>query len=180
MADAAAGRPAGAPRLPPERQPKVGAGGAIPSDAAGMPDTIEYDASHQRLRIGTGVVEPVSAAVWHYEVSGKQVLTQWFSYRRKTRERPIIGDRRPPSPLGEIQPDTWLSEYTTDLLDLINVLGLLVEVEPAQAGLLQRICVGPLLDANELRVKGLFKDSSGPRLTAAATSSNHDLFPETP
>jgi hypothetical protein len=33
------------------------------------------------------------------------VLTQWFSYRKKNRERAIIGDRRPPSKLGDIQPD---------------------------------------------------------------------------
>ena len=33
------------------------------------------------------------------EVSGKQVLVQWFSGRRKHRERPLIGDRRKPSPL---------------------------------------------------------------------------------
>ena len=37
--------------------------------------------------------------------SGKRVLTQWFSYRKKNRERAIIGDRRPPSKLGDIQPD---------------------------------------------------------------------------
>ena len=71
--------------------------------------------------------------MWQYEVSGKQVLTQWFSYRKKNRERPIIGDRRPPSQLGDIQPDHWLAEYTTELLNVLHVLALLVELEPAQA-----------------------------------------------
>ena len=156
MADAADGRPAGPPRLPTGRQPKVPAGCSIPSDADGMPDAMEYDATNQRLRIGIGVIEPVPNSVWHYEVSGKQVLTQWFSYRRKTRDRPMIGDRRPPSPLGDIQPDSWPAEYTTDLLNLLNVLGLLVELEPAQAALLSRICSGPLLDADVLRMKGVF------------------------
>ncbi|MBA3882281.1 MAG: hypothetical protein H0X73_06070 [Chthoniobacterales bacterium] len=69
-----------------------------------MPDKIDYDASKQRLLIGTGYVENVPPAVWRYEVSGKQVLLQWFSYRKRNRERPIIGDRRPPSPLGFIEP----------------------------------------------------------------------------
>jgi hypothetical protein len=82
----------------------------------------------------------------HYEVSGKRVLTQWFSYRKKNRERPIIGDRRPPSKLGEIQPDHWLAEYTTELLNVLHVLTLLVEMEPAQAKLLEAICEGPTLD----------------------------------
>ena len=45
---------------------------------------------------------------------------------------PIIGDRRPPSPLDKIQPDHWLPEYTTDLLDLLNVLGRLIALEPGR------------------------------------------------
>ncbi len=126
-----------------------------------MPDAMSYDAATQRLRIGTGHIEPVPAAVWHYEVSGKgkQVLVQWFSYRRKSRERPIIGDRRPPSPLGDIQPESWPAEYTTELLNLLNVLGLLVDLEPAADALLERICAGPLLDAVAMRAQGLFTDA---------------------
>jgi hypothetical protein len=112
-----------------------------------MPDEIEYDEARRRLLIGKGFIEKVSPAVWNYEVSGKRVLTQWFSYRKKTRERPIIGDRRAPSRLGEIQPDRWLAEYTTELLNVLNVLALLVELEPEQAKLLEEICAGRTLDA---------------------------------
>jgi hypothetical protein len=144
FADAAAGRPAGPPRLA-QSPPRIPAGGAIPSDPEHMPDTISYDPASRRLWIGSGHVENVPAAVWGYEVSGKHVLTQWFSYRRRHRERPQIGDRRTPSPLGEIQPDGWLAEYTTELLNVLHVLGRLVLLEPAQAGLLDRICAGPLL-----------------------------------
>jgi hypothetical protein len=111
-----------------------------------MPDEIEYDEPKRRLLIGKGFIDNVPAAVWNYEVSGKRVLTQWFSYRKKNRERPIIGDRRPPSKLGDIQPDHWLAEYTTELLNVLNVLALLVEMEPAQAKLLEAICAGPLLE----------------------------------
>lgn len=88
--------------------------------------------------------------MWNYEVSGKQVLRQWFSYRKKNRERPLMGDRRPPSKLEEVQADHWLAEYTTDLIDLLNVLGLLVQLEPQQADLLERICSGPLISIAEL------------------------------
>ena len=87
-----------------------------------------------------------SAAVWRYEVSGKQVMTQWFSHRRRDRERPIIGNRRPPAGLGDIQPDRWLAESTTELLNVVHVLGLLVGLEPAQATLLDAICEEPSLD----------------------------------
>ncbi len=79
------------------------------------------------------------------------MLTQWFSYRRRNRERPQIGDRRPPSPLCDTQPDAWPAEYTTELLNLLNVLGRLVALEPAQASLLEPICAGPTLTEEALR-----------------------------
>ena len=84
-------------------------------------------------------------------MSGKQVLRQWSSYRRKTRDCPQIGDRRKPSPLGDIGPDHWLPDYTEELLDVLNVLGLLVEVEPRQAELLARVVDGPLVPAGRMR-----------------------------
>jgi hypothetical protein len=146
FADKKANRKPGPPRLPKESAPRVSADGEIPDDPESMPDDIGYDATRNRLLVGAGFVDRVPAAVWNYEVSGKRVLTQWFSYRKKDRERPIIGDRRPPSKLGEIQPDHWLAEYTTELLNVLHVLGLLVETEPHQTQLLEEICDGPTLE----------------------------------
>lgn len=146
FADKKSDRPPGPPRLPKERAPRIPKEGAIPDDPESMPDEIEYDPARQRLLVGAGFIDNVPVAVWNYEVSGKRVLTQWFSYRKKNRERPIIGDRRPPSKLGEIQPDHWLAEYTSELLNVLNVLALLVEMEPAQSQLLEAICDGPTLD----------------------------------
>lgn len=100
----------------------------------------------------------MTPAVWNYTVSGKQVLRQWFSYRKKDRERPIIGDRRQPSKLGDIQPDRWPAEYTTELLSLLNVLGRLVQLEPAQADLLERICAGTTIGEAELREGGALEE----------------------
>jgi hypothetical protein len=155
--DPAAGRPARAPRLV-QNAPRITASGAIPSDPehmpdtiSHMPDTISYDTANRRLWIGRGHIDNVPLAVWAYEVSGKHVLTQWFSYRKRNRERPQIGDRRTPSPLGDIQPDAWPAEYTTGLLNVLHVLGRLVALEPAQAGLLERICAGPTLTEGALR-----------------------------
>jgi hypothetical protein len=157
LADAGQGRPAGPPRLPAAQRPRIPKDGAIPAAPDAMPDTISYDATKKRLLLGTGYVENVEPAVWNYEVSGKQVLLQWFSYRKQNRERPLIGDRRPPSPLGNIQPDHWLAEYTTELLNVLNVLGLLVALEPAQAALLDKICSGPTFSAEALRAAGAFE-----------------------
>jgi hypothetical protein len=149
--DPAANRPKHAPRLPKGSAPTIPVSGAIPAAPEPLPDTMEYEPATRRLKIGKGYVENVSPEMWAYEVSGKQVLWHWFSYRRRDRSRPIIGDRRPPSPLDAIQPDGWLPEYTTDLLDLLNVLGRLITLEPAQADLLNRICAGPLRSVEELR-----------------------------
>lgn len=154
FADPSEGRPAQPPRLPEAQRPRIPAAGAIPLTPDAMPNTIDYDAAKGRLLVGTGYVENVPPAVWHYEVSGKQVLLQWFSYRKRDRERPIIGDRRPPSPLGRIQPDHWLAEYTSELINVLNVLGWLVELEPRQAELLGKICAGPLVSGEDLRTAG--------------------------
>jgi hypothetical protein len=154
FADPAAGRTKQAPRMPKERAPHIPKDGAIPGAPEPLPDDMDYDATKKRLVVGNGFVENVTPEMWAYEVSGKQVLWQWFSYRRRDRSRPIIGDRRPPSPLDKIQPDHWLPEYTSDLLDLLNVLGRLIALEPKQADLLERICAGRLRSAEELREAG--------------------------
>lgn len=145
FADSKAGRPASPPRLPKGEGPVIPAGGGIPGAPQPLPNTMEYDAAARRLRIGAGLINNVPPAVWEYEVSGKNVLRQWFSYRKLDRSRPIIGDRRPPSPLDKIQPDHWLDEYTTDLMNLLHVLGRLVKLEQAQKDLLDRVCAAPLL-----------------------------------
>ena len=108
--------------------------------------------------VGKGFVDDVTPAMWAYDVSGKSVLRQWFSYRRRDRSRPIIGDRRPPSPLEKIQPEGWLHEYTSDLLDLLNVLGRLIALEPRQAALLQHICEGMLIPPERLAAAGLLAE----------------------
>lgn len=154
FADPAAGRPKGPPRLPPAEAPRIPADGAIPGAPEPLPDVIDYQPENRRLIVGKGHIDNVGPEVWAYDVSGKQVLKQWFSYRRRDRSRPIIGDRRPPSPLDRIQPDHWLSEYTTDLMNLLHVLGRLVKLEPGQAALLQRILDKPLLGLEAAGLQG--------------------------
>ena len=155
--DPKADHPHGPPRLPKESAPRIPKAGAIPSDAESMPDEMHYNAGKEWLVVGTGYIENVPPAVWNYEVSGKRVLTQWFSYRKKNRERPIIGDRRPPSKLGDIQPEGWLHEYTVELLNVLHVLGGLVSSEAAQADLLKRICDGPQISAADLKAGDTLK-----------------------
>lgn len=154
FADPRAGRPPGAPRMAKDKAPTIPTGGTIPGAPEPLADEMTYDDAKQRLIIGKGHVDNVTRAMFDYEVSGMNVLKQWFSYRKRDRSRPIIGDRRPPSPLSDIQPDHWPHEYTTDLLDLLNVLGRLIQLEPSQAALLGEILVGPLLSREDLEAVG--------------------------
>ncbi len=156
FADPSEGRPAAPPRLPTGQAPTIPKEGAIPGAPEPLPEAMEYDPAKRRLYIGKGYIDNVPPEVWAYDVSGMNVLRQWFSYRKRDRTRPIIGDRRPPSPLSFIQPDHWLSEYTSDLIDLLNVLGRLVLLEPKQAALLEEILAGELIDRAKLEAAGAF------------------------
>jgi hypothetical protein len=137
--------------MPQDRRPTMPKGGTIPTDPDHMPNTIDHDPQRDRLLVGDGYIENVTAAMWNYEVSGKQTILHWFSYRKRDRSRPIIGNRRPPSPLNQIQPDHWLPEYTSELLNLLNVLGLLIDLEPQQADLLDRICKHDTIASEQLK-----------------------------
>ena len=156
----AEGRPHGPPRVD-EDEPTIPADGSLPSTLAAMPHELDdYDAGARRLKIGTGHIDNVAPQVWNYEVSGKNVLRQWWSYRRKDRSKPPMGDRRPPSRLSEIQPDAWLPEYTTELLSVLRVLTRLVALEPKQADLLARIVDGPTIDSDTLRAADSLGEAS--------------------
>lgn len=153
------GRPAGPPRVNKD-EPRIPAGGTLPTTLAAMPHELEYDPPSRRLKVGSGYIENVAPAVWTYEVSGKAILTQWWSYRRENRSKPSMGDKRPPSPLETIKPTDWPSEYTTELLALLRVLTRLVALEPTQSDLLKRIVEGPLIDSDALSASGSLSDAS--------------------
>lgn len=170
-------RAAPPPRMPKGQGPTIPAAGTIPGAPEPLPDDMRYDAATRRLHIGQGYVDNVSPEVAAYEVSGKNILRQWFSYRKADGTRPVIGDRRPPSPLDRIQPDHWLPEYTEDLLNLLHVLGRLVALEQQQADLMHEICAGPLLDAATLEAAGALasEPTTAPR-TGPASAAQGDLF----
>jgi hypothetical protein len=82
-----------------------------------------------------------------------------------------MGDRRPPSPLGDIQTTGWPAEYTTDLLDLLHVLGRLVDLEPAQETLLNEICAGQIITAVELAAETAALPTKG-KMAAKVSAEN--------
>lgn len=147
-------RPAGAPRLAADLRPAVPAGKSIPNNPEQMPESIAFDAKAGELIIGAGRISNVTPEMWSYTISGNQVVKQWFSSRQKNRERVVIGDRQV-SPLLKVHSDRWTAEYTTELLDLLNVVGILVDLETEQAGLLKQVLDAPTVNVDELATGGV-------------------------
>ncbi|MGH4010230.1 MAG: type ISP restriction/modification enzyme [Pseudonocardiaceae bacterium] len=146
FADPQAGRPARAPSLPHAEQPRVIL--PITDNPRDLPNRIDYDAASRALLIGKGRIEPVPPTVYAYQVSGMPIVRKWFNYR-SARPRGRRG-----SPLDDIRPN-WDAETTGNLLDLLNVLGLCVALEPSQAELLNRILGGPIIDVADLTRSGV-------------------------
>jgi hypothetical protein len=177
FADPTSGRPSAPPRMPSGTGPHIPSDGAIPGAPDPLPDIMDYDPTKQRLSIGKGFIDNVPKRVFDYEVSGRNVLRQWFSYRRLDRSRPMIGDRRPPSPLDKIRPEHWLDEYTNDLMNLLHILGRLVALEAGQAKLLERICFGSLITSEALAAVGALDAPPAGRGGKKGKSTTHsDLF----
>ena len=104
-----------------------------------------YDrASRELLFDDLFAVAPVSVKVVSYEVNGMNVLLKWFGYRKRDPEG------RHTAGLSSIHLETWPAEYTTELLELLNVLAQLVKLAPQQETALERVVSGPLIDWAEL------------------------------
>ncbi|MFF8354486.1 type ISP restriction/modification enzyme [Streptomyces chartreusis] len=149
FADDGAGMPAAPqrPRLPAERRPVSLL--AIPDTAEDMPTSMWYDEAAKQLWIGAGCVGPVEPEVRRYSVSGMNVLEKWFGYRRKE----PAGKRL--RSLDHEYSSSWLPDWTSELLELLNVLGLLVDIEPEQRQLLGEICQGERITVNDLTAAGV-------------------------
>ncbi|MEU2772593.1 type ISP restriction/modification enzyme [Streptomyces sp. NPDC007162] len=145
--DPSSGRPKGAPKLPPSERPRCVE--EIPDAVGAMPEALDYDEDTASLLIGSGCVSPVPLAVRNYAVSGMNVIDKWFGYRRKD----PAGKRR--LVLDFEVSTSWLPEWTTELLELLNVLGLLVREEGNQEGLLNDICDSDLLTVDMLQHAGV-------------------------
>lgn len=140
--DPAMGRPRRSPRIP-GRSPKVRK--AISDTEGEMPELMEYKAESESLHIGNGVISPVGSDVIDYRVNGMRVVEHWFRYRKK---RPA-GKRT--SALDDIVATSWSSSMTTELLDLLNVLGRCALLESRQSKVLERIAAGPVVTLDDLR-----------------------------
>ncbi|QDL70757.1 hypothetical protein DNK48_16575 [Streptomyces malaysiensis subsp. malaysiensis] len=146
FADQAEGRTRERLRLPSGRPRCVV---EIPDTEEGMPQALRYEPEEQRLWVGSGCIAPVPLSTREYQVSGMNVLDKWFGYRRKE----PAGKRR--LELDHVVARRWSPDWTTELLTLLNILGLLVQEEPAQREVLEAVCSGPLISVQDLTEEGV-------------------------
>jgi len=116
----------------------------VPGDPAGYPEKYEYNEPTRTLLVGAGAFAPVAPEVYDFEVSGLKVVQSWLGYRMKKPKG------KKSSPLDEITPDRWPSEFTTELLELLWVLEATIAEYPAQAKLLAAVVKGPCFKADDL------------------------------
>jgi len=117
---------------------------AVPPDADNYPEKFEYNDATKTLHVGAGEFAPVEPEVYEFEVSGLKVVQSWLGYRKKKPKG------KKSSPLDKINPETWPTEFTDELLELLWVLEATVAGYPAQAKLLSAVVKGPCFKADEL------------------------------
>ena len=117
---------------------------AVPSDPDNYPEDFDYNETTKTLHVGEGEFKPVSREVYQFEVSGLDVVQSWLKYRMKG------GAGRKSSPLDEINPESWPSEFTTELLELLWVLEKTVAGYPKQEKLLEEVIAGECFHTDEL------------------------------
>ncbi len=117
---------------------------AVPGDPDSYPETFTYNDETRTLYVGAGEFAPVEPELYAFEVSGLKIVQSWLKYRMKK------GAGRKSSPLDDIRPTRWTSQFTTELLELLWVLEATLAAYPEQAQLLQEVIAGDCFHADEL------------------------------
>jgi len=140
---------------------------SVPGDPDGYPKTFAYNDATRTLHVGEGEFRPVGRDVFEFEVSGLKAVQSWLNYRMRK------GAGKKSSPLDEIRPERWTSQYTTELLELLWVLEATVAGYPEQAKLLETVAAGPCFRGAEL--PGVHDDARKPPVPRCVSGGG--LFP---
>ncbi|PKK82918.1 MAG: DNA methyltransferase [candidate division Zixibacteria bacterium HGW-Zixibacteria-1] len=138
---------------------------AVPGNPDEYPEGFVFDETKKKLYVGCGEFSPVQREVFEFEVSGLKVVQSWLKYRMKK------GAGRKSSPLDDIRPERWTSQFTTQLLELLWVLEATIAIYPKQAKLLEDVIAGACFKAAELP-----KVPERMRKPPASRKADHDLF----
>jgi hypothetical protein len=96
-----------------------------------------------------------------------RIVKHWFGYRKKNPS----GNRN--SDLDHIVATSWTSDMTTELLELLNVLGRCVALQPRQVDILNEIMTAPQITVADLEDAGVL-----PVPAAAAKEPKSRLAPD--
>ena len=105
------------------------------------------------------------AAVAEQAPDPMKVVKRWFDRRKKDPE----GRRR--SPLDAIVPSSCSPTWTTELLEVLNVLTLLRDLESTQRELLEDVLAGPVVTVEDLVAEGVLPVGSRPHPEKPAHAS---------
>lgn len=117
---------------------------SVPGHADGYPESFDYNDATRTLHVGEGEFAPLSPEVFEFDVSGLKVVQSWLKYRMKK------GAVKKSSPLDDIRPERWTSQFTTELLELLWVLEATVAGYSEQTKLLEAVVAGACFEAENL------------------------------
>lgn len=100
---------------------------------------------------------------------GREVVKSWFNYRKSN------SSGRRTSPLDDINATTWPTEWNGELIDLLSVLSRLVELEPAQADLLNAILAKPVASYTDLASAGVTWPGPTPMTYSASPTTQRRI-----
>ncbi len=142
----------GTPLLPADRRPRETV--AFPDTEEGMPTEVVCEPATQTLSVGQEHTAPVPPEVWSYEVSTHKVIQRWLNRRLREPKGPRS------SLLDGIVTTTWTPAMTTELLEPLNVMGLLVDLEGDQAALLEQVQDEKIITVEGLPQAGVLPPSA--------------------
>lgn len=131
------------------------------------PSDLTYDEKSQQLLIGDGVVAGVRKDVMDYSVSGMEVVWKWLGYRTAKGAGRAASSS---NPLDQIRATKWPDDWNDELIELLTVLTVTLDKHPAQGKLLDAICDGPLISADELP-KPTDAEREEPKVTKPANTT---------
>ncbi|WCN04292.1 type ISP restriction/modification enzyme [Streptomyces sp. M92] len=137
---------------------------------ATLPDRLRYDAETETLYVGEGSFSPVPEAVWNFDVGGMPVIRKWFGYRKAS------PNSKRTSPLDDIHVESWPSEWTEELVQLLSVLRRLTDLLPAQRDLLAEVLADPVVTEGELRKEGILPVQEAARKARRPSALKEGLF----
>ncbi|MFC7535542.1 type ISP restriction/modification enzyme [Actinoplanes sp. GCM10030250] len=135
------------PSLPDQVAPKVIT--EIVGKLNAIPEEMSFDPQSETLRVGNGLIRPVSEEVWNYRIGTRRVVERWFDYRKAQSAYKWA------TPLNDTSLLEWNDVVAGEMLDLLNLIALCIKLEARQANLLSQVITSPLVLSADLENVGV-------------------------